>query len=579
MDFNELLLSVQRPGRYVGGEWNSIKKEWAPGRAKICLAFPDVYEVGMSHLGIKILYGILNHREDVLCERVFAPWADFEKALRDNKLPLYSLESRRPLSEFDMLGISVAYELSYTNILNILDLGNIPIWSKDRTDAHPIVLAGGSGVFNPEPIADFIDAFLIGDGEDAINEIADICNGWRARSPAISRAEILSRLAKVSGVYIPSFYEVSYGEDKKINSFKPKMDSLPAMIEKRTVDNLDDAFYPVEQIVPFLQTVHDRIAIEIMRGCKHACRFCQARTTYYPWRERSREKITELARASYASTGYEEMSLLSLSSGDHTKIREVIADLNDMFKGKAVSLSVPSLRIEDALVDLPFLISYVKKAGLTFAPEAGSACLRGRLNKNIDIEKLFAVLRESFKHGWNKVKLYFMIGLPGETEDDIKSMIELLYKVSDMRREVAGKGAFVTASINPFVPKPHTPFQWRAVETRERLEEKKVMIRSSIKSKLIDLDFHSFDMSLIEALFARGDRRLSMAVYEAWKDGARFDGWKEHFNINKWLEVLKRINIDPSFYVNRAYDIDEILPWDFISIGISKDRLYRESGG
>ena len=559
----ELLLTVQKPGRYVGGEWNSVKKEWASDKIKFLLAFPDVYEIGMSNLGIKILYGILNNRDDCLCERVFAPWRDFESVLKDNKIDLFSLESRRPVKDFDILGFSLAYELSYTNILNILDLGGITKISSERSDDEPLIIAGGPAAFNPEPMADFIDAFVIGDGEEAVGEIVEAFKRSRRREPG-GRKKLLRRLADIKGVYVPSLYGVEYNGDGIIKKFFPTEKGVPQKIEKRITEDLDASFYPAKQIVPNIQIVHDRIALEIMRGCTHACSFCQATAIYRPCRARSKERILELAKESYAMTGHDEISLLSLSSVDHPNLKEIVEDLNCEFAPRAVSISVPSMRIEESLKDLPVLISKVKKSGLTFAPEAGSERMRKAVNKNIDIDKLFAALSESFRAGWRHVKLYFMIGLPGEEEDDVLKIAELIYKVSDARREIDGKSANVTASINPFVPKPHTPLERAAMDSSEALEKKKALLRGAMRSKFVELDFHFFAMGHIEAVFARGDRRLGKVILEAWKRGAKFDGWKEIFNFALWTESFAVTGTDPEFYANRERPRGEILPWDFL---------------
>lgn len=562
---NELLLTVQKPGRYVGGEWNAVKKEWTGDKVKVLLAFPDAYEVGMSYLGIKILYGILNNRSDCLCERVFSPWIDFEEVLRKNQISLFSLESRRPIKEFDIIGISLAYELSYTNVLNLLDLGGVPLRSAERADPDPLVIAGGPSCYNPEPMAEFIDAFLIGDGEDAVNEIVDMYKRLRL-SENRSRKDILREMAKIKGVYVPSLYKVDYNEDGTISGFEPCERDVPKKIEKRIVKDLDKAFYPIDQIVPNIGIIHDRAAIEIMRGCKHACKFCQATAAYRPVRERSRKTILELAKKTYSLTGYDEISLLSLSSVDHSELHGIIGDLNKEFCHNGVSISIPSLRIEDSLKDLPALISETKKTGLTFAPEAGSDSLRRSLNKNIKIERLFEAASESFRKGWRKVKLYFMIGLPGETEEDLVGITGLMRKISDLKREVDGHPAQITASINAFVPKPHTFFERSAMEGIESLEKKREILRNGFRSKLIDLDFHSFNRSYLEAILSRGDRRLANVIYGSWRSGARFDGWQELFRFEIWLSSLKEYGVDGSFYALRARKEDELLPWGFIEI-------------
>lgn len=569
-NLSELLLQVQKPARYIGHEWNMVKKEWTDDKVKVLLAFPEVYEVGMSYLGLKILYGILNKRDDCLCERAFSPWPDFEEILKKNNMKLFSLESRTALRDFDIIGISLAYELNYTNCLNLLDLGGVPVRSSERSEDDPIVIAGGPACYNPEPMSEFIDLFVIGDGEEVINEIVDLYKTMvYGEERTVGRKELLRELARIPGVYVPSLYEAAYNGDGTIKSFLPKEKELPQRIQKRVVKDLDSSFYPTDQLVPYIQIVHDRIMLEIMRGCKHACRFCQAGTTYRPRRERSKDTVVRIAREAYSKTGYEEITLLSLSSGDHSHIKEIIDELNSEFKGKDVSISVPSLRIEDSLNKLPALIAHVKKSGLTFAPEAGSECLRKVISKNIDIEKLMGALRESYKSGWRKVKLYFMIGLPTEKEDDLKSIAELLYKVSNLKREIDGKDAQVTASINAFVPKPHTPFQWEPMEPVETLLGKRNFLRDSVKSRMIEMDFNSFQIGYLEAVFARGDRKLSAVVYEAWKRGAKFDGWKEHFNFDLWLGSFKEKGLDPDFYASRRRGPDEILPWNFIDIGFS----------
>jgi radical SAM family uncharacterized protein len=566
IDLSELLLTVQKPARYIGGEWNAVKKEWTDDKVKVLLAFPEVYEIGMSYLGLKILYGILNKRGDCLAERVFSPWPDFEEVLRKNNISIFSLESRRPMKEFDIIGFSLTYELNYTNVLNLLDLGNIPVKSSERSYEDPLVIAGGPACFNPEPMAEFIDAFVIGDGEEAVAEIVETYKEIKKQRDKETRENILRKLARIQGVYVPSLYEARYNDDNTIKSFLPKERSAPEKIQKRVVRHLDDSFYPTNQIVPYIQIVHDRIMLEIMRGCKHACKFCQAGTTYRPRRERSKEKILELAREAYSKTGYEEISLLSLSSGDHSNIREIIEGLNGIFKERSVSISVPSLRIDRILSELPILLSQAKKANLTFAPEAGSECLRKSINKNIDIEALLNALKEAFSAGWRKVKLYFMIGLPAEKEEDLMAITELLYKISNSRRQIDGKSAYVTASINAFVPRPHTPFQWQAMENIDLLNKKKYLLRMNTRSRMIELDFHSFQMGYLEAVFARGDRKLSQVLYEGWKAGLKFDGWRDFFNFDLWFQSFKKNDIDPDFYAGRLRSRDEILPWDFIGI-------------
>ncbi|MBN1525997.1 MAG: TIGR03960 family B12-binding radical SAM protein [Candidatus Omnitrophica bacterium] len=565
MNIDELLLTVQRPARYIGGEWNSVRKEWTDGKTKVLLAFPDVYEVGMSYLGMKILYGILNGRADCLCERVFSPWVDFEDVLRKNKISLFSLESKRPIRDFDIIGFSLAYELSYTNVLNILDLGGIPLLSSQRSDEDPLIIAGGPSCFNPEPVADFIDAFVIGDGEEAVGEIVDVYKRTSGTKYE-SRKKLLRELADIPGVYVPSLYNVEYNVDGTIKSFRPKEGSVPEQIEKRVVKDLNAAFYPAKQIVPYIQIVHDRIALEVMRGCKHACKFCQATAIYRPWRERSKETVTALAQEAYRMTGYDEISLLSLSSGDHSQIKEMLEALNGVFKDKGVSVSVPSLRVEDILTKLPVLLSEVKKSGLTFAPEAGTDCLRRSLNKDIDINKLLEGAEGAFRAGWKRVKLYFMIGLPTERDEDLAAIADLIYAISDLKRKVDGRNAHIAASVNAFVPKPHTPLQREPMETVEALARKQGVIKGRIRSRFIELSFNGLEMSYVEALFSRGDRRLGPVIFEAWKSGSRFDGWRDHFRYGIWAEALKKCGVEGDFYVTRPRPREEILPWGFVRL-------------
>ena len=562
-NLEDLLLAVRKPGRYTGGEWNSVKKEWSAGRVKVLLAFPDVYEVGMSYLGIKILYGILNDRDDCLCERVFSPWTDFEDALRKNNIELFSLESRKPIREFDIIGFSLAYELTFTNVLNILDLGGIPKRSSERDDQDPIIIAGGPSVYNPEPMAEFIDAFVIGDAEEAVGEIVEAYKVSKYQSIKVSRKEFLRRLAGIKGVYVPSLYSVGYNEDGTIKSFSPLDTTGPSVIEKRIVRDFDNAFYPVKQVVPNIEIVHNRIAIEIMRGCKHGCRFCQATVAYSPCRERSKENILKLAKEAYAATGYDEISLLSLSSGDHSRIKEIIESLNSEFSAKTVSVSVPSLRVE-GISGLPALISKVRKSGLTFAPEAGSEALRKSVNKNIDVKKLFEAASESFAHGWRHVKLYFMIGLPSETDEDILEIAYLVKKLSNLKTEIDGKPAHVTISVNVFIPKPHTFFERQHMCGAEEAERKMNMLKKNLKSNVVKLSFHPFRVSYIEAVLSRGDRRVSEAIFEAWKAGSRFDAWQEMFNFDIWTGAFEKRGISPQFYLKRVFRPDELLPWSFI---------------
>ena len=576
----ELLKQVQKPGRYIGGEHNSVTKDWGRPYVRFLLAFPDIYEVGMSYLGMRILYGILNERGDALCERVFSVWPDMEKLLRQWHVPLFSLESKRPLNEFDIIGFSLTYDLNYTNVLNILDLGGIPLRSRDRSDEDPLVIAGGPAAYNPEPMADFIDAFVIGEGEEVIVEILEAYQRNQKpehRNQRADRKKMLSELAKIEGVYVPSLYEVEYNGDGTIKKFAPK-NSAPPIVRKRVVKDLNSCFYPVKQVVPYIQIVHDRICLEIMRGCKHFCKFCQAGVVCLPRRERSREKIVELAKEVYRNTGYEEMSLMSLSSGDHSRIKEIFEELTAAFKERGVSVSLPSLRIEGLADELPELIRRVRKSGLTFAPESGSERLRKVINKNIDIELLARAALEAYKAGWDRIKLYFMIGLPQESDEDLSATAGLIAHISGLRRRFNKGPGFITASIAAFIPKPHTPFQWVSMEGRDVLKARQRFLRDrNPNRKKVKLDFHDLETSILEGVISRGDRRLGQVLEKAWGMGARFDGWGEFFNAELWHEAFRAAHIEPDFYINRARPHEEILPWDIIDIGISKARLLKLS--
>jgi len=590
VDIIELLKLVQKPGRYIGEEHNAVKKDWGSARLRFLLAFPDIYEVGASYLGMKILYGILNELDGCLCERAFAPWPDMERALRDRRVPLFSLESKMPIGDFDVIGFSLAYELNYANVVNMLDLGGVPKRSSERRDGDPLVIAGGPSCFNPEPMAEIVDAFVIGDGEEAIVDVADVCrqhvnavpvpptggrDGLARRGGMTGRKALLRKLAGLAGVYVPSLYHVVYGDAGTVRSFSPE-EGVPSRVEKRVVEDLDKAYYPVRQIVPYIQIVHDRVVLEIMRGCPHRCKFCQAGPTSRPFRERSRARIVELARETAAATGYEEVSLVSLSSGSHSEIRGIFEDLNAAFAGKAVSVSVPSLRIEEAADDLPRLIRAVRKAGLTFAPESGSARLRRAINKNIDMEKLMSSVVEAYRAGWNRVKLYFMIGLPTETEEDLLVTLKLMEDVSRARKACGLGSAFVAASVNAFVPKPHTPFQWMGMESRENLEARQRLLgERNPNRKKIKIDFQNLDVSILEAAFSRGDRRLGDVVIRAWEMGSRLDSWREHFRADLWREAFAACGLTQESYASRARLFDEALPWDFIDVGLPKEVLMR----
>ncbi len=579
----ELLRHVQKPGRYIGEEHNAVRKDWAGPYLRVLLAFPDIYEVGMSYLGMRILYGLLNERSDVLCERVFSPWPDMEKQLRDNGLSLFSLESKRPIREFGIIGFSLAYELNYTNVLNILDLGRIPMRSLDRSDEDPLVIAGGPSCYNPEPMADFIDAFVIGDGEEAIIDVVEACKDFfdDGLKKIRNRGALLRKLATLEGVYVPRLYDVGYNGDGTVRVFTP-LEGAPPKVRKRAVKDLDAAYYPVSQVVPYIQIVHDRIMLEIMRGCAHLCKFCEAGATCLPRRERSTEKIVELAMSAYRNTGYEEVSLISLSSGDHSRIREICRALHDIFKDKGVSISMPSLRIEVMTEELPQLIREVRKAGITLAPESGSERLRNAIGKTIAIEKLSSTVLEAYRLGWDRIKLYFMIGLPTERDEDLLSTVDLMDELSDARRALGKGPGQIIASIAPFVPKPHTPFQWWAMEPQASLDARQAFLRTHVlhrsrNRKKVKLDFHDLEKSILEGVFSRGDRRLGRVIENAYECGARLDSWGEFFEIGLWRRAFEACGLNPEFYVNRARPYEELLPWDFIDVGIPKEVLLKRA--
>lgn len=548
----EVLGRVRKPGRYIGNEWNAVRKNLANTSVKFALSFPDIYEIGMSHLGFKLLYHLLNDIKDVACERVFSPGIDLEEALRKESLPLFTLESKEELLNFDIVGFSLAHELNYTNLLNILDLGRIPLKREARANEHPIVIAGGPSSFNPEPVSDFIDLFLIGEAEDAILEIVECVKQAKKREP--DRLTLLKELSQIKGAYAPAFYDST------------------KLIEKRTIENLDAAYYPTEQIVPNISIVHDRVAIEIMRGCPNLCRFCQARNLYHPKRERSLEKILSLSEESIKKTGYEEISLLSLSSGNHSQIIEIIKSLIERFREKGISISLPSLRLDKIIREFPALLSAIKKSGLTFAPEAGSACLRRIINKNIDLNELQPIVERASSAGYRRIKLYYMIGLPGETYEDIDKIIEAIHNILTKNRSMQ-----INVSINSFIPKPHTPFQWEAMEQEEELKKKINYIKDHVKKRRANLKFHDTRLSVLEGVFSRGGKDLGRVILRAFRKGCRFDSWKEHLKFESWIESFREEGIEPNYYIYKKRGFQENLPWDHIGCGMSKDYLMKEA--
>ena len=576
-EVEKLLLKVQKPGRYVGGELNEVIKDKRKVDVRFAFCFPDTYEVGMSHLGMKILYSLFNSVEYIWCERVFAPWIDMEELMRERGIPLYALESGDPVSDFDFIGFTLQYELSYTNMLNMLKMSNVPIYSRDRTELKNIVVAGGPCACNPEPIADFVDMFFIGEGEEVDLEVMELFRECRAEGK--SKAEFLERCAQIEGVYVPSLYEVSYNDDGTIAAFTPKC-SAPAAIHKRIMKKMDESFYPDNFVVPLVEIVHDRAVQEIFRGCIRGCRFCQAGFIYRPVREKSPEVINEQCKKLCMNTGYDEVSLSSLSSSDYSRIVPLLEKLTSWCGEEKVSISLPSLRVDGFTDEIMNKIKTVRKSGLTFAPEAGSQRMRDVINKNVRHDELMQTCATAFAGGWTTVKLYFMIGLPTETMDDVADIAHLGQSVVDTYYQTPnrakGKSVRVTVSASSFVPKPFTPFQWEPQDTIPVLHEKQAHIRESITTKKITFNYHDADTSFLEAVFARGDRRLAEAMALACERGFHFDGWSDCFDLQKWLEIFEECGIDPAFYANRRRSFDEILPWDHIDYGVSKQFLIKE---
>lgn len=576
-DVEKILLNVQKPGRYTGGELNSVIKDKDKVDIRFAFCFPDVYEVGMSHLGMKILYSQFNEREDIWCERVFAPWTDMEEQMRKNNIPLYALESGDSLDKFDFIGFTLQYELSFTNILYMLELGNIPLLSKDRHDLFNIVVAGGPCACNPEPLADFIDLFFIGEGEEVDLEVMDLYK--QCRSNGETKQQFLEKAAQIQGVYVPSLYDVEYNDDGTIKSFAPQ-NNAPAVIKKRIITDLDNLYYPESFVVPSIEIVHDRAMAEIFRGCIRGCRFCQAGFLYRPVREKSPEVIDRQCHMLCNNTGYDEVSLSSLSSSDYTKIGELLGNLTKWSKDENVSISLPSLRVDGFSDEILSKIKTVRKSGLTFAPEAGTQRLRDVINKNVTEEELMDTCSTAFNGGWTTVKLYFMIGLPTETLDDVAGIAQLGQKVVNAyynaENRQKGKSVKVTLSTASFVPKPFTPFQWFPQDTMDKLKEKQMHLKDSITTKKINYNYHDSSTSFVEAVFARGDRRLCKALLKAHEKGMIFDGWGDFFSLDKWLEVFDECGIDPAFYANRQREFDELLPWDHIDYGVKKSFLIEE---
>lgn len=580
---DEILLKIEKPARYIGNEVNSVMKDPAKVSIRFAMCFPDVYEIGMSHLGIQILYDMFNKREDVWCERVYSPWTDLDQIMRERKIPLFALESQDPVKEFDFLGITLQYEMCYTNILQVLDLSGIPLAAEERTDEDPIVIGGGPCTYNPEPLAEFFDLFYMGEGETVYDELLDAYKQNKKRGG--TRKEFLEMAAEIEGIYVPAFYDVTYKEDGTIESFRPNNPHAKEKIKKQVVMDMSSATYPEKPVVPFIKATQDRVVLEIQRGCIRGCRFCQAGMVYRPVRERSLEELKRLARTMLKSTGHEEISLSSLSSSDYTKLEGIVNFLIDEFDGKGVNVSLPSLRIDAFSLDVMSKVQDVKKSSLTFAPEAGSQRLRNVINKGLTEENILNGSAEAFKGGWNRVKLYFMLGLPTETVEDMQGIAELSEKVAEVYYDTVPKEqrhgkVQVTASTSFFVPKPFTPFQWAPMCTKEQFLERASIVNHRMKEMLnkksLRYNWHEADVTVLEGVLARGDRKVAAVIEEAYRKGAIYDSWSEYFNNDIWMKAFETCGVDIDFYTTRERSLDEVFPWDFIDAGVTKDFLKRE---
>ena len=579
---DEVLLSIEKPARYIGGEVNSVMKDKEEVDIRFAMCFPDVYEIGMSHLGIQILYDMFNRREDTWCERVYSPWLDLDKILKEKKIPLFALESQDPVRDFDFLGITIQFEMCYTNILQILDLSQIPLHAADRTEDDPIVIGGGPCAYNPEPLAEFFDIFYIGEGETVYDELLDTYKEWK--QSGASRKDFLRQAARIEGLYVPQFYDVTYHSDGTIESFVPNDPAAPERVRKQVAMDVTDVSYPMKPVVPYIKATQDRVVLEIQRGCIRGCRFCQAGMIYRPTRERSVETLKEYARTMLKNTGHEEISLSSLSSSDYSKLNELVTFLIDEFKDKGINISLPSLRIDAFSLDVMSKVQDVRKSSLTFAPEAGSQRMRNVINKGLTEEDVITGAGQAFEGGWTKVKLYFMLGLPTETEEDMKEIARLSDRVArryyEIPKEQRHGKCQITASSSFFVPKPFTPFQWASMYTAEEYDRRAHIVndefREQLNRKSLKYNWHDAQVTVLEGVMARGDRRIAPVIEEAYRQGCLFDSWTETFRNDLWMKAFENTNVDISFYNQRQRGKDEIFPWDFIDIGVSRSFLYRE---